>query len=199
MSLRRAAIRHQPQRLLSVETSLRGRGPRRVEGPLERAAALPERHPARSGRQDHPSAPALPLRSVEDLDVCAALPRRVDLPVRGMAHPQTAGHEPTACLAALQTPQAAVEALREAAPRPPCADRCEVHRTDHHRGGRRKRFYQYTAIDDCTRLRVLRVDPARTRRPRSSSWTTSCPGCRSRSRRSRPTMVRSSSRPFTGT
>jgi hypothetical protein len=25
--------------------------------------------------------------------------------------------------------------------------------------GRRKRYYQYTAIDDCTRLRVLRAYP----------------------------------------
>ena len=35
--------------------------------------------------------------------------------------------------------------------------------------GSRKKYYQYTAIDDCTRLRVLRIYPATTRRPRSSS------------------------------
>jgi hypothetical protein len=31
--------------------------------------------------------------------------------------------------------------------------------------GRRRKFYQFTAIDDCTRLRVLRAYPAATRRP----------------------------------
>jgi hypothetical protein len=38
--------------------------------------------------------------------------------------------------------------------------------------GTRKKHYQYTAIDDCTRIRVLRSIPATIRRPRSSSWTT---------------------------
>lgn len=37
--------------------------------------------------------------------------------------------------------------------------------------GSRKKYYQFTAIDDCTRLRVLRIYD-RTRRRRSSSWTT---------------------------
>lgn len=45
--------------------------------------------------------------------------------------------------------------------------------------GRRRKYYQFTAIDDCTRLRVLKSTRRTTRRPRSSSWTTCCPGCRS--------------------
>jgi hypothetical protein len=69
-----------------------GRGHRRAQGPLERPDALPERHPARSRRKDHPPAAALPLRPDEDRDVA-----------------------------------------------------------------RRKRYHQYTAIGDCTRLRVLRI------------------------------------------
>ena len=39
-------------------------------------------------------------------------------------------------------------------------------------GGRRRKYYQFTAIDDCTRLRVLRIYDRLTRRPRSSSPTT---------------------------
>jgi transposase-like protein len=37
--------------------------------------------------------------------------------------------------------------------------------------GRRKKYYQFTAIDDCTRLRVLRAYPRWTRRPPSRSST----------------------------
>ncbi|MFF5523151.1 helix-turn-helix domain-containing protein [Streptomyces coeruleorubidus] len=44
--------------------------------------------------------------------------------------------------------------------------------------GRKKRYYQYTAIDDCTRLRVLRAYPATVRRPQASSSTTSWPSSR---------------------
>ncbi len=121
--------------------------------------ALPERDPARGHRQDHPPAAALPLRAAEDRDVPEAVPRRRDQPLRRVADPQAAGHEPTAGLAALQAPPAALEALREAAARPPGADRRQVHRADHQRTQPRKRYYQYTAIDDCTRLRVLRIYP----------------------------------------
>ena len=60
-------------------------------------------------------------------------------------------------LAALQAPRPPVEALREAAARPPGPDRREVHRP--HRRRPRRKHYQFTAIDDCTRLRVLRIYP----------------------------------------
>jgi transposase len=39
-----------------------------------------------------------------------------------------------------------------------------------------KKYYQFTAIDDCTCLRVLRIYPSSTSRPPSSSWTTSWRG-----------------------
>jgi transposase len=53
---------------------------------------------------------------------------------------------------------------------------------------RRAKYYQLTAIDDCTRLRVLRIYPAATRRPQCSSWTTYCSACRFGSKSSRPTF-----------
>jgi transposase len=59
--------------------------------------------------------------------------------------------------------------------------------------GSRRKHYQFTAIDDCTRLRVLRIYPSSTRRRRCSSSTTCWSGCRSGSRSSRPTTAPSSS------
>ena len=52
----------------------------------------------------------------------------------------------------------ALAAVREAAARPPVAGRREVSRAD--AGRTQKRFYQFTAIDDCTRVRVLKVHDA---------------------------------------
>ena len=56
-----------------------------------------------------------------------------DQPVRGVAHPQAARAEPAAGLAALQAAQPALEALREAAPRPPGPGRRQVHRAHRRR------------------------------------------------------------------
>jgi hypothetical protein len=88
------------------------------------------------------------------------------------------GHGPTARLAALPTPRPPLEALREATPRPPGPDRRQVRRTPTRRGLRQERqaqpgraqadseadraareFYQFTAIDDCTRLRIMKIYP----------------------------------------
>jgi hypothetical protein len=53
--------------------------------------------------------------------------------------------------------------LRKAACRRPGPNRRQVCRAAGHRGpasvGRRTKHYQFTAIDDCTRLRVLRIYP----------------------------------------
>ena len=65
-----------------------------------------------------------------------------------------ARHQPIVQLAALQAPQGPLEALRETAPRPPSPDRRQVHRAP---SWLSKKYYQYTAIDDCTRIRVLRI------------------------------------------
>lgn len=59
-------------------------------------------------------------------------------------------------------------------------------------GGAGRRFHQFTAIDDSTRIRVLRSYPAATRRPPSSSWTTSWPSSPSGWTSSRPTTAPSS-------
>ena len=64
---------------------------------------------------------------------------------------------------------------------------------------RRKKYYQYTAIDDCTRLRVLRIYDRNNQKTAIPSPTTSSPGCRSRSRRSRRTTAPNFSRRSTGT
>jgi transposase InsO family protein len=66
------------------------------------------------------------------------------------------------------------------------------------RSGRRGKYYQFTAIDDCTRLRVLRITRSATKRPPSSSSTTSWIGCRSKSRSSKPTTAPNSRQRFTG-
>src|SRR6266581_5917171 len=55
---------------------------------------------------------------------------------------------------------------------------------------RKKKYYQFTAIDDCTQVRVLRIYDQLTRRPRSSSPTTSWTSSRSASSSSRPATVR---------
>lgn len=95
-------------------------------------------------------------------------------PSGSLAHPEQARDEPTASLSALQAQGDPVEALREAAPGPPAAGRREVHRAV---GASRpeERYYQYTAIDDCTRLRVLRAYPSHDQktaivRPCRSAW-----------------------------
>ena len=96
----------------------------------------------------------LPLRTAQDRDVSQALPRHRDLTLGDLADPEAPGHEPAARLPALPTPRRSVEALREAPARPPGADRREVHRSA---AGLAKKHYQFTAIDDCTRIRVLRI------------------------------------------
>jgi transposase len=65
--------------------------------------------------------------------------------------------------------------------------------------GSRRKHYQFTAIDDCTRLRVCASTPSSTSRPPSSSWATSWSGCRSGWRSSRPTTASSSAQASTGT
>jgi hypothetical protein len=66
-----------------------------------------------------------------------------------------------------------VDPIREAAARSPDSNRRQVHRAEQRRASRgdgpiagaqtrrggRNKFYQFTAIDDCTRLRVLRIYP----------------------------------------
>src|SRR5512133_233337 len=122
-------LRHQPAVLLRLAPPLRGRRHRRLERPLQPAAPLTSGDPARGDREDPLVAEALTLRPGQDRDVSGPLPRRDDQHLRGVADLETAPNEPAARIPALPTPGAAVEALREATPRPPAAGGCEVHRT----------------------------------------------------------------------
>ncbi len=63
----------------------------------------------------------------------------------------------------------------------------------------RRRYYQHTAIDDCTRIRISRSTSATPSRLRSPSSTTSCPSFPSPSSASRPTKAVSSGLSSTGT
>ena len=65
--------------------------------------------------------------------------------------------------------------------------------------GSRHKYYQFTAIDDCTRIRALRVYDRCNQPRRSDSSTRSWRGCPSRSRRSRRTKEPSSSQGSTTT
>ena len=164
---------------------------------LERPRTQPERDPRRGRRQDHLPAPELPLRAAEDLDVPQALPRRRDQPLGRVADPQAAGHEPAAGSQRYKRHKRPLEALREAAARPPGADRREVHRA-----ARRVPQASTTSSPPSTTAPgsgSCGSTTATTRRPRSSSSTTSSRSSRSGSRSSRPTTAPSSRPPSTGT
>lgn len=65
--------------------------------------------------------------------------------------------------------------------------------------GTHKRFYQFTAIDDCTRIRVLKSTTSAIKRPLSGSWTKSSGGCPLAFMSCKPTMEPSSRPAFIGT
>jgi hypothetical protein len=62
-----------------------------------------------------------------------------------------------------------------------------------------KKYYQFTAIDDCTRLRVLRIYDRCNQQTAIQSSTTYWSGCRSAWRSSRPTTGPNSAQASTGT
>ncbi len=131
----------------------------RVQG----AEDLPERDPCRGSREDHLSPAKRPLGAEK---VAMYLKRYHDVPISKsgvwrILNRLDMGRLPG--LAALQEARPQMEAVREAAARPPRPDRGEVHRTarlDAPGAPRRpQQSLQFTAIDDCTRLRVLRIYP----------------------------------------
>jgi transposase len=65
--------------------------------------------------------------------------------------------------------------------------------------GKKKRYYQYTAIDGCTRLRVLRAYPTHDQKTAIRFIDPCSQSCRSELKRSKPTTARSSGRSSTGT
>lgn len=68
------------------------------------------------------------FRTGNDRDVLGAVSRRQGQLVRRVAHPEEGGSQPAAGLPALQAPLHPLEAVREAAPRPPASGRRQVHR-----------------------------------------------------------------------
>ena len=73
----------------------------------------------------------------------------------GLAHPAAPGHEPAAGISALPAPRRPVEALREA--QPGHRVQIDVKFIAPLQGSRKNKHYQFMAIDDCTRIRVLRI------------------------------------------
>jgi hypothetical protein len=70
------------------------------------------------------------------------------------------GLNPAARLAALQAAQHPLEAVRKAAAGHQLQIDVKFIESLGQKGSRRKKYYhQFTAIDDCTRLRVLRAHP----------------------------------------
>ena len=65
--------------------------------------------------------------------------------------------------------------------------------------GTRRRLYQFTAIDDCTRIRVLKIYDRCNQATATGSSTKCAGGCRSECKLFRPITGRSSSLAFTGT
>ena len=158
------------------------------------AAHEPERHPGGGRGQDRLPAPDLPLRAAQDRDVPQAVPRPRAQPVGDLADPQPPRHEPAPGVPAVPPPRDRWKRYEK--PLPGHRVQIDVKFIAPLPGSRRK-YYQYTAIDDCTRIRVLRaydrlqpddLDPV----PRRGHGE----AARSASRRSRPTTERSSSQHF---
>ena len=155
--------------------------------PKAATPSQPHRHQRRGGRADRAPAPELPLRASTDRDVPQALPRRRDLLLWGVADPGPAGARPAAGQPALQAPTQRPKRYEKQ--RPGHRVQIDVKFIAPIDGVTAKRHYQFTAIDDCTRLRVLRIYPEPTNAPRSPSSTTSPSGSHSLSRSSRPTFI----------
>jgi hypothetical protein len=111
-------------------------------------------HRGRGRQQDHVLAAALPLRRAADRGLPEAIPSRHHRPFNG------APHRDPAWLAALAGQSQAPRARQTLATRRKAATghRLQVDVKFLERiPGTRGRFYQFTAIDDCTRMRVLKV------------------------------------------
>jgi hypothetical protein len=139
------------------EQPLRRPWSRRAPRPLPPAPGQPQRHPHRGGRQGHLPTPALPLRSGQDRDVPQALPRHPARAPSGVWRILN-GWSSIACRPPSGTSAmtGAGSAMRSHCP----ATRVQLDvKLIEPLAGSRRKHYQFTAIDDCTRLRVLRIYP----------------------------------------
>src|SRR5215207_1988658 len=151
-------LRDQPAVLLRLAPPLRGQRPRRIERPLQSAAPLTQYHRCRGGEEivwlrKHyhfgPAKIAMYLARYHDVTISTSgvwrilkrlemnrLPASQRYQRRALRwkryEKQRPGHQ-------LQVDVKFIEPLGQT--------------------GRRRKYYQFTAIDDCTRLRVLRAYP----------------------------------------
>ena len=149
------AVRNFSEIVLQVEAAARRARGRRVMRSAADAAAIAARDGARRGQQDPLSAPALSLRTRPDRRVSAAVPpdrdRRAPRCIasctrHGMNRlPANQKHQPHG-----------KRWQRYEKPQPGHRLQLDVKFLERIPGTRR-RLYQFTAIDDCTRIRVLKV------------------------------------------
>ena len=85
---------------------------------------------------------------------CSASTSIVDRGVLGASHPDATRHASAAGESEAPAARQTLATLREAPARPPAADGREVPRANPWHAAR---LYQFTAIDDCTRIRVLKI------------------------------------------
>jgi hypothetical protein len=93
----------------------------------------------------------------KDLDVPQSLPRRDDPELWSLANPKAARHEPVPDLTALRTPRQVRWRFEKQLSGHQA--QIDVKFIEPIRRTPRKKYDRYTAIDDCTRLRVLRTYP----------------------------------------
>ncbi len=100
-----------------------------------------------------PPEAALPLRSSQDRHVPQAVSRRLGEPFRGCGDPEASKPEPATRFTTLKRHAERWKRYEKQQPGHG-SDRRQLHRANQ---GQAQKHYEYTAIDDCTRLRVLRI------------------------------------------
>ena len=129
---------------------------RRASGPVRAAEGQPPGHPRGRGGQDPLPAPELPLRAGQDLDVPQALPRR-EISQSGVW--RILKRLDMSRLPDLQRYKRLDKRWQRYEKQLP-GHQVQIDVKFIARSGvPTKKYYQFTAIDDCTRLRVLRIYP----------------------------------------
>ena len=140
--------------LLSLETAVQGARRGRPVGPSSEAASIASRHPAGGGRQDPLSPAALSFRPRQDRRLSQAISPGPHRGVVRAPDSASARHEPAPGQSEAPATPPAVAAYEK--PQPGHRLQMDVKFLERI-PGTRKRLYQFTAVDDCTRIRVLKV------------------------------------------